>query len=385
MKRGSGNSLLALGIFFIFFMLFILLNHRNINDITGMAVDDTEISVIQDVKILRLTLDEDNQILDSSEENFESGDTLGCRVEYTGTGILNINFLSQGDSIDAPKEQYKDVLNIANTNVINESTADKNIITGIYQPLNDYPGKWSCMATFNDINNASSNTIEMLATANVQAVNNTNVTQQIITCTSLWDCNWGECTNGKQTCAYYDRNSCDDQTSKPQDLENQCSVQVTEDVSQQKKDIIANVNVESKSNVLLIPIILFALGIISLGGYFIIKKLKDKKNTIQPLKTTIIQPDLPAPPQIVQQANPMQNYIENAIKQGQGVQQIKTDLEKAGWNKKDIDDTINYCTLKKFVNDKKQQGFTKEKITESLKSKGWKDEMINKIFQELKI
>ena len=162
-------------------------------------------------------------------------------------------------------------------------------------------------------------------------------------------------------------------------------MQVTEDVSQQKKDIIANVNVESKSNVLLIPIILFALGIISLGGYFIIKKLKDKKNTEQPLKTTTIQPDLPAPPQIVQQANPMQNYIENAIKQGQGVQQIKTDLEKAGWNKKDIDDTINYCTLKKFVNDKKQQGFTKEKITESLKSKGWKDEMINKIFQELKI
>ena len=81
----------------------------------------------------------------------------------------------------------------------------------------------------------------------------------------------------------------------------------------------------------------------------------------------------------------MQNYIENAIKQGQGVQQIKTDLEKAGWNKKDIDDTMNYCTLKKFVSDKKQQGFTKEKIMESLKSKGWKDEIINKIFQELKI
>ena len=388
MKRGSGNSVLALGIFFIFFMLFLLLNNRGVDDITGMAVDDIENSFIQSVKILRVTLDDNLEILDTSEENFESGDTLGCRVEYTGTGTLDISFLAQGDSIDNPEEKYTDIINIKNTKVINESTVDKNILTGIYKPLNDAPGKWSCMAAFNNINNASENTVEMLPETTIPISDNTNITPQIITCTPLWDCNWGECSDGKQICAYYDRNSCNDQTSKPQDLENQCSVQVTQDVTQERKDITASVDVESKNNTLLIPIILFALGLVSLGAYLMIKKFKNKDNTeqLQQSNNNQTQPELPNAPQVVQpSANPIQQYVENAMQQKQSVQQIKTDLEKAGWKKYDIDNTVNYCTLKKFVNEKKQQGFTKEKITESLKSKGWKDEIINKIFIELKI
>ena len=400
MKRGSGNSLLVLGMFFIFFMLFLLLNHENVN-ITGMTVDDNEISAVQHIKILKLVLDNDGNISDTSEDNFESGDTLGCSVEYTGTGTLNIAFLAQGDTIDSPKEEYSDVLNSPNTKIINDSTDNKKIITATYKPLNDESGKWSCIANFNDINNASENTIEMITTTTRPASNNTNVTQQIITCTPLWDCQWGDCKDGKQTCAYYDRNNCNDATTKPQDLENQCSVQVGEAVTQQKKDITAKVNVESKNNVLLIPIILFALGVISIGVYLAVKKLKSNKIE-QPINQNLNQSKLPEKqqtntsdmnlPNTLQtqpaqntNSNQMQTYIENAMQQGQNVQQIKSDLEKAGWNKQDIENTVNYCTLKKFVNEKKQQGFTKEKISESLKSKGWKDDIINKIFTELKI
>jgi len=229
-----------------------------------------------------------------------------------------------------------------------------------------------------------------------------NATQVIQECSPLWDCQWSECENGQQTCAYFDRNNCEDESSKPQDLANQCQeTTASEEVEVQREIPTAQVDVKKKKSSLLIPVIIAGAAVIGSGIFLVVLLIRRKRKQAQQ-QTTVQQEQQPTEQNTTQQAQSaaqqaqsqtpqttttpsIKTYIEQALQQNMQQEQIKSELQKAGWNMQDVEKEMNQALLRKFVNEKKQQGFSKDKIKESLKAKGWKDEIIDQIFKELNL
>ena len=387
MKREVNNSLLALGFVFILFLVFTILKPDL--KITGMST--AQETGVEEVKILKVDRTRSGAISSTSEGNFSLDDELGCVIFYSGNGMLNVSFLAEGDDISQPRKKYVDVINNSdNRSTLCTEDNQGKLCAGFYEPEKQVLGKWRCFVSFNGVNNLSSNYMEMIETLVRVEENNTpvNITPA---CNPLWDCQWSECKDGLQTCAYFDRNSCGDASTKPADLSNKCSVSVGEQVVQQKP-ATAKVEVKSKRKSFFIPLIVASIAAVgSLAFLIFVLYKKNKEEIKKPDSVSSAQPQATqavgsnASQQTSQPADQLQVYVESSLQQGMSREQIIVNLEKAGWNKQDVEKSVNYVIIRKFVKDKLKQGFQKDKITESLKSKGWKDEVIEKIFKELNI
>ena len=402
MRKEVGTSVLVFGFFFMLFLLFLTFK-PGLESTTGRATGDSQqIFNVTQVVMEKVIRNPDGSIKTTNKEPFVLGEEIGCQIDFVGTGKIDVSFLAQGQEVSSPTKKFEDLINKAdNQSTICEANASGGVCVAIYKPTEIKLGKWNCLGTFNGINLGSTagqgvEMIEPFVQSNETFSNQTagNQTQAIV-CNPLWDCQWSECVEGTQTCAYFDRNACNDETSKPQDLTNTCTVDVGQQVTQQRPTPTAKVDVKEKSNTILILVIIAVIGVLGSGAFLaflLIKKKKaqklaeeQKKKQEEQAKQQPAQQAAKTAQQNQPQNNALQNYADNALQQGQSPQQIKTDLEKAGWNKQDIEKAVNYGIVKKFVKEKSQQGFPKDKIKETLKAKGWKDEMIEGAFKELNI
>ena len=73
------------------------------------------------------------------------------------------------------------------------------------------------------------------------------------------------------------------------------------------------------------------------------------------------------------------------LNQGQSDTQIRNDLIKTGWNAKDVNSVLDYLVIKRYIDNKVKNGLDKQKLKDGLIAKGWKKEMIDNIFKELKL
>src|SRR3989338_3014119 len=402
-KEETGNSVLALGIVLMLFLLFLFFK-PGIDTATGLTTHDVNILSVNLERVIRY---ENGSILETKEEIFGLGDEIGCLVEYTNSNNIDIKFLAKGDIVTEPRKEYKNIENTADnrTNICTNKNGNKLCIA-TYKPEEELLGEWHCQALIGG-EGKTSNGLEMgTSFTQVNNTTNTNVsanaTQVIQECSPLWDCQWSECENGQQTCAYFDRNNCEDESSKPQDLANQCQeTTVSEEVEVQREIPTAQVDVKKKKSSLLIPVIIEGEEVIGSGIFLVVLLIRRKRKQAQQ-QTTVQQEQQPTEQNTTQQAQSaaqqaqsqtpqttttpsIKTYIEQALQQNMQQEQIKSELQKAGWNMQDVEKEMNQALLRKFVNEKKQQGFSKDKIKESLKAKGWKDEIIDQIFKELNL
>src|SRR3989344_2731418 len=194
-------------------------------------------------------------------------------------------------------------------------------------------------------------------------------------CSPFWDCSWNECQNGRQTCTYFDRNTCSVETGRPSDLIRDCtSYQMGEQGAASQtgpqltnEDLALSVTKPSitgtKRGLLFVGIVVLVLLIIGGAVYLFISARKKSKVKTGEQKAVVATTSTNSSNEIV-------NYITAALQQGQSEQKVKEDLLKAGWQKTDVSGAFNHIKLRNFVNEKIKAGFSKDKIIESLKMKG---------------
>lgn len=217
-------------------------------------------------------------------------------------------------------------------------------------------------------------------------------------CNSVWDCSWGECANGQQTCVYFNRNNCGNNTGKPANLVRSCVASIAGNATLPSQTS-ASIDLKSlqlqeakiprfvglKRTLIIVGIVVLVVLVLGIGFYVLVSP-KKKTDLVQEEQKKNIQQTGNLQQGLQTQAvnlGALQKYIEAALQQGQPEQKIQEDLLKVGWQKKDIDSSFNFIKIKKFVSEKLAAGFEKDKIIESLKAKGWKSETISSIFNEL--
>lgn len=219
-------------------------------------------------------------------------------------------------------------------------------------------------------------------------------------CNAVWDCDWGPCLNGQKVCRYFDRNSCGNNTNKPVDLVESCS-EVTAQTAAAAEPIQLTGTLEiekplvagAKRSMLLIGLAVFVLLIVIVLAVLFLKQAKKKKSgeeikseaavseeKFKPVKTAEVQAQQE---QKTANVDELINYVESVLGSGQNADKLRTDLIGAGWQKSDVDYSLSFANLKRFVKSKLDAGFDKEKIIQSLKAKGWKDDLINAVFSNL--
>ncbi|MBI2148693.1 hypothetical protein HYU23_03355 [Candidatus Woesearchaeota archaeon] len=209
-------------------------------------------------------------------------------------------------------------------------------------------------------------------------------------CVPIWDCNWGSCVNSQQACEYFDKNNCGTSVGKPASLIRQCSILQTVQPEAPPQVLIGNLettklNVPKTSGImrllLIVGLIILIIIILGIGSYLFFS-LRKKLPTVQVNTQKNIQQTQQVQQPVSSNIQDLNKYVIDALKQGQTEQKITDDLLKVGWQKNDINKSLDYAKLKNFVDSKLASGFNKENIIESLKSKGWKDDVINSLFQK---
>lgn len=205
-------------------------------------------------------------------------------------------------------------------------------------------------------------------------------------CNPAWDCSWGDCVGGQQRCVYSDRNSCGSSTGKPSDLTRTCVVSTSSassgaglsqsDLSSFSEDVSSVSGIGR--TLLVIGLVILILVVLGIGGYLLLQyKGKDKAPLIKQ------EPKKDVSEVKTEHSKELNDYIEKALGQKQPEQKIKDDLVKAGWHKEDVNSSFGYIKIKLYVKEKLNSGFDKAKLIESLKAKGWKDNVIDNLFKEL--
>ena len=152
-----------------------------------------------------------------------------------------------------------------------------------------------------------------------------------------------------------------------------------------------------------LPIILLSLGgLIILGGaglYFyqrgrtVAQVPSQEANAQQPQATAQQQPEIvqqqgqqpQAAQQAVENSHELQAYTDDALlNQSKRPDQARQELLQAGWQSQDVERALSLSGAKKFVKDKLSAGFASEQIKQTLRQKKWKDDLIEKIFNDLK-
>lgn len=226
----------------------------------------------------------------------------------------------------------------------------------------------------------------------VRIIVGSGVADDFEVCTPIWDCRWGECINSAQSCDYFDRSNCGDENERPENLIRECESFLS--VSQNQLpggeiQLTGTLEIEEpliagkQRSLIYIGVAVLVVLLVGFGVFLLVRNArKAKAGGIKgEFKPAAVQEQKPAEQTSVNQQ--LADYVENALGQNQDLNKIKTELINVGWNNADVEQAINFIRLKKFVKSKLDAGFSKEIITNSLKSKGWKDDLINKIFSAL--
>ena len=237
----------------------------------------------------------------------------------------------------------------------------------------------------------------------VRVIIGSGVADDFDVCTPIWDCRWGECINGVQTCDYFDSSNCQDESNRPENLVRECESVMNIAQNQMpggdiqlsgtleiEKPLIAG----KQRSLILIGVVVLVVLLVGFGVFLLIRNAKKSKvgGIKEEAKPTAVQGKTAANTvsgqaqtgsAAVQVNSQLAEYIESALGQNQDITKIKTELVSAGWNAADVDYAINFVKLRKFVKGKLGAGFSREVITNSLKSKGWKEDIINNIFSNL--
>lgn len=237
----------------------------------------------------------------------------------------------------------------------------------------------------------------------------TNTTPlQESTCTPVWDCKeWEACENGQQTRTCEDLSACDTSQGKPTTSQS-CTVEnanlntdVRREVPLNQLDLGA---IDEGSGLSTAQILALSLGVLlllmGLGLYLWQKKhaQQPQQQPQQPTQTpqqkqpppqtptiqATQQPQQPPAQQQTTNITDLQQYVDNAlITQGKTAEEITLILTKAGWQTPAIARAISVSNAKRFIQEKQNQGFNKEKIKETLLAKGWDAATFEELYQSL--
>lgn len=237
-------------------------------------------------------------------------------------------------------------------------------------------------------------------------------------CETDWSCmEFSSCVDGFRTRICIDKNECDVLTGKPVEKQKCTSVGDAEETSQAENNgkttsPLTKLKEEKKSNVGLIILIIFIILALAGGGgavyYFKFYKKtgeesEEKKSNKEEKKEEevvggvtgesslyktaenksvgqTITGDTESKPAEIQPASNV-DEIYKYFEQAADLSKAKEELLTAGWDKKDVQRAFDVTTLKRYVTDKIKAGFEKDKLKESLKSKGWKQDIIDDVFQ----
>ncbi len=141
-KRGS----FSLGIFafvFLMFLLFLFLRSVGFLGVSGLTSHDSSLNV-DNVTLTKVIIEDDGSI-DAVEGEFHLYDTIGCAVDYTGTGNLSIGIFSEENDLQNPNIFYPDILN---DNITETVCTISNTCLAYYNVTEYEPGNWLCYAEY---------------------------------------------------------------------------------------------------------------------------------------------------------------------------------------------------------------------------------------------
>lgn len=245
-----------------------------------------------------------------------------------------------------------------------------------------------------------SNDIMLNVTSNLSVINN---------CIPDWETgSWSDCMpDNKQIRTVVDENSCNNLTGRPIDNQS-CAYQPTVNLSTQvQKPLKGNLSTSVEEEGFTMEEKILYTGII-LGVFILIivlivvvSKLKGRKklrvgrepevkqvlkHVAEPsVKLTSVKPERHA---VSEEARPlnidvMHNYVVSMVEKGIEPSKVKDVLEKAGWPKKYISESVEYAIIHKFAKDKINKGVNKEEIKNMLISKKWNKDLVNEVLSEL--
>lgn len=245
---------------------------------------------------------------------------------------------------------------------------------------------------------------------------NYNGTASVSGCKTDWSCTeFSACVDGYRTRICTDNNECDVLTGKP--VEQQKCTAVgdagSEESAQTGNDKSATTPLTklqqpetSNTMFYVVLIIVVVLALAGGGGaiyYFKFykktdeegeeKKEEKKEEVIGGVtgESTLYKPaENKAVVQTSEQAKPAETQpvavsnvdeIYKYFEQAADLGKAKDELLAAGWDKKDVQRAFDVVTLRRYVAEKIKSGFDKEKLKESLKSRGWKQDIIDDVFK----
>lgn len=233
-------------------------------------------------------------------------------------------------------------------------------------------------------------------------------------CVPDWKCTeFSGCVNAVRTRECSDENSCNATAGKPVEKQT-CVEEAGAEEEKPRAAPLTPLQKEEDNTLIYVIIIIFVvLGMVAGGGAFYyfkyVKKAneegdKNKEGVPVEKKTeevvggvtgesTLYKPAVAT----VAQAKPAEqpaaeikpaevkvtniDEIYKYFEQAQDLGKAKEELLTAGWDKKDVQRAFDVVTLKRYVADKVKAGFDREKIKESLKAKGWKQDIIDDVFK----
>ena len=99
-------------------------------------------------------------------------------------------------------------------------------------------------------------------------------------------------------------------------------------------------------SLLYVVLIIIFFGGISLSAYLILSGIRKKKESKEEDKVKEIKEEKKEEREIVVNYDGLENYVENALKNGYSKEQIKELLLKSGWEEKDVDFVFRYFNQK---------------------------------------
>ncbi len=213
-------------------------------------------------------------------------------------------------------------------------------------------------------------------------------------CVSQWVCELTECSAGFQTKTCRDLNECGNPTPLPETLScgNSDSNSLASEgelpsVSEQTQGVQIVTNRKPATTTQIIVLVGAILALLTGIVLMVFSSSKGRKPSGQfssylPKKGLSIHE--------VQRINETENlyeleqYADNAVlNEGRTLEEVRSEVEGAGWKKQDVTRVLAYVGAKKFVKASLESGVKKEDIKERLKAKKWSDNTIQRIFREL--
>ena len=188
-------------------------------------------------------------------------------------------------------------------------------------------------------------------------------------CNPRWECRWSSCIGDFQSYSCVDVNNCGVLTGKPEEKTESCGSHVESSFDDSTGEIYSSSGLS-----LITKIIIFGITLLVVIGLLLGIFLFSKKNKSSIAKSPIITE--------LKNQESLSDIIESRLNKGEKLDKIQYDLLLKNKKQADIEYSSNFVTLKLFVKQKISEGFPKDKIIDSLKMKGWKDEIIKDVMSK---